>query len=165
MRIPSCGGIFPPALLQPGNLLGFGVLRKHLSKKFPEKASHLLRQLECRSHPQNVTSEELRVALEASPKRRGFVWLVAIRSLLLGVERTLVCIPFCRSDRIVRVWIAFYNALCNQRGRAALASKPHSGRPRQVRRQRARDLLEPVRENPQKPLANSIGRRSSCTGG
>jgi transposase len=88
--------------------------------------------------------EELKVAMEASPTRRGYVRLAVIRSLLLGVERPTVCEQFCRSDRAVRLWITLYN----KGGIDALASKPRSGRPRKVRLQKAADLLVPVLENP-----------------
>lgn len=104
-----------------------------------------MRRLEIEPNRENATLEELKVAMEASPTRRGYVRLAVMRSLLLGVERAVVCKQFCRSDRMVRLWIGLFN----QGGIDALASKPRSGRPRKVRLERARDLLMPVLENPQ----------------
>jgi len=100
--------------------------------------------LEIEPNAENATLEELKVAMEASPTRRGFIRLAVIRSLVLGVKRSTVCEQFCRSDRVVRLWIHIYN----EGGIDALASKPRSGRPRKVHLQRARDLLVPVLENP-----------------
>ena len=103
-----------------------------------------MRHLEIEPSGENATLEELKVAMEASPTRRGYVRLAVIRSLLLGVDRATVCEQFCRSDRVVRLWISVYN----EAGIDALASKPRSGRPRKVRLQKAHDLLVPVLENP-----------------
>jgi len=100
--------------------------------------------LEIEPNAENATLEELKVAMEAAPTRRGFIRLSVIRALLLGLERSMACAMFCRSDRVVRLWIGLYN----EGGIDALATKPHSGRPRKVRLQRARDLLVPVLENP-----------------
>lgn len=100
--------------------------------------------MEIEPNAENATLEELKVAMEASPTRRGYIRLTVIRSLLLGLERSRVCEQFCRSDRVVRLWIKLYN----EGGIDALASKPRSGRPRKLRLQKARDLLVPVLENP-----------------
>lgn len=101
--------------------------------------------MEIRPEAENATLEELKVAMESSPTRRGFIRLAVIRSLVLGIERTVVCEQFCRSDRVVRLWITLYN----QGGIDALASKPRRGRPRKLCLRKAQDLLVPVLENPQ----------------
>lgn len=93
---------------------------------------------------ENATLEELKVAMEAAPTKRGFIRLAVIRSLLLGIERGVVCEQFSRSDRAVRLWIELFN----RGGIDALTLKVQSGRPRKVRLQRARDLLVPVLEDP-----------------
>ena len=84
--------------------------------------------------------------MEAAPNKRSYIRFAAMRSLLLGVSREMVCRQFCRSDRLVRLWIAMFNA----GGIDALASKSRSGRPRKVSIKRVRDLLLPVLEDPSK---------------
>lgn len=82
--------------------------------------------------------------MEAAPNKRSYIRLAAIRSLLLGVDRATVCRQFCRSDRMVRLWIERFN----QAGIDALASKPASGRPRKASLKRVGDLLLPVLADP-----------------
>lgn len=82
--------------------------------------------------------------MEAAPNRRSYVRINAIRSLLMGVARAMVCQQFCRSDRMVRLWIELYN----RGGIDALITRPKPGRPRKVKLERVRDLLVPVLENP-----------------
>jgi len=84
--------------------------------------------------------------MEASPNKRSYIRLAAIRSLLIGVSREMVCRQFCRSDRIIRLWIVLFN----RGGIDALASKSRTGRPRKVSIERVRDLLLPVLEDPSK---------------
>jgi len=103
-----------------------------------------LRHLEIQPNAESATLEELKVAMEASPTRQGYVRLAVIGLLLLGVDRATVCKQFGRSDRTVRLWICLYN----QGGIDALASKKRSRRPRKVRLQKVRDLLLPVLEDP-----------------
>ena len=43
---------------------------------------------------QNATLEELRVAMEAAPTRRSYIRLTVIRSLLMGLERSVVAKNF-----------------------------------------------------------------------
>ena len=93
---------------------------------------------------ENATVEELRVAMDAAPNKRSYVRLNAIRSLLMGIARATVCQQFCRSDRMVRLWIEQFN----RGGIDALITKPRPGRPRKVKLERVRDLLVPVLENP-----------------
>jgi len=82
--------------------------------------------------------------MEAAPTKRSYLRLAAIRSLLLGVSRASVCQQFCRTDRMVRLWIELYN----RGGIDALISRPKAGRPRKVKLERVRDVLVPVLENP-----------------
>lgn len=82
--------------------------------------------------------------MEAAPNRRSYVRINAIRSLLMGVARAMVCQQFCRSDRMVRLWIELYN----RGGIDGLITRPKPGRPRKVKLERVRDLLVPVLENP-----------------
>lgn len=95
-------------------------------------------------NPENATPEELRVAMEAAPNKRSYVRLAAVRSLLLGIGRATVCQQFCRSDRMVRLWIELFN----RGGIDGLITRPKPGRPRKVKLERVRDLLLPVLENP-----------------
>ena len=82
--------------------------------------------------------------MEAAPNKRSYVRLNAVRSLLMGVPRATLCQQFCRTDRMVRLWIEQFN----RGGLDALITKPRPGRPRKVKLQRVRDLLVPVLENP-----------------
>ncbi len=100
--------------------------------------------MESQPNPENCSLEELKKAIESSPTQRGFMRLTAIHALLMGVERSVVCAMFFRSDRVVRLWIEMFN----RGGIDALASKPRVGRPRKIKLQRASDLLLPVLENP-----------------
>jgi hypothetical protein len=49
------------------------------------------------------------MAMEATPNRRSFVRLHAVRALLLGFSRAEVCVLCARSDRMVRLWIELFN--------------------------------------------------------
>jgi transposase len=93
---------------------------------------------------ENATLEELRVAMEAAPNKRSYVRLNAIRLLLRGEPRESVCEIFCRTDRMVRLWIEMFN----RGGIDGLITKHRPGRPRKVKLERVRDLLVPVLENP-----------------
>jgi transposase len=104
----------------------------------------VVRVLVVEPNPENATLEELRVAMDAAPNKRSYVRLSAIRSLLLGVPRATACTIFCRTDRMVRLWIELFN----RGGLDALITRPRPGRPRKVRLERVRDLLVPVLEDP-----------------
>jgi transposase len=104
----------------------------------------VLRSPELHPNGENATLEELRVAMDAAPNKRSYVRLNAIRSLLLGVPRATLCQQFCRTDRMLRLWIEMYN----RGGIDALITRPKPGRPRKVKLERLRDLLVPVLENP-----------------
>ena len=103
-----------------------------------------LRHREVEPNAENATLEEMRVAMEASPNRRSYIRRAVMRSLLMGLERGIVAQQFCRSDRVVRLWIALFNL-----GRIdTLRTKRPAGRGRRVKLERWRDLLVPVLENP-----------------
>jgi transposase len=95
-------------------------------------------------NPENATVAELQVAMEAAPNKRSYIRLAALRSLLLGIPRSVLCVQFCRTDRMLRLWIELFN----RGGIDALLTKPRSGRRRTVQLERVRDLLLPVLENP-----------------
>ena len=82
--------------------------------------------------------------MEAAPNKRSYIRLAALRSLLLGIARATVCQQFCRTDRMVRLWIELFN----RGGIDALITRPKPGRPRKVKLERVRDRLLPVLENP-----------------
>jgi len=103
-----------------------------------------LRAPEVQPNAENATPEELRVAMEAAPNKRSYIRLNAIRSLLLGLPRETLCQQFCRTDRMVRLWIEMFN----RGGIDALITKARPGRRRKVKLERVRDLLLPVLENP-----------------
>ena len=83
------------------------------------------------------------MAMEAVPTT-SYIRLAVIRSLLMGLERSVVAQHFCRTDRVVRLWIEMFNV----GGIDALTTKGRPGRGRRVKLERLRDLLVPVLENP-----------------
>ena len=103
-----------------------------------------MRRPEVHPNPENATPEALRVAMEAAPNKRSYLRLAAIRSLLLGISRATVAQQFCRTERMVRLWIEQFN----RGGIDALITRPRPGRPRKAKLERVRDLLLPVLENP-----------------
>jgi transposase len=103
-----------------------------------------LRTPELEPNPENATLEELKVAMDAAPNKRSYIRLNAIRSLLLGIPRATVCRQFCRTGRMVRLWIEQFN----RGGIDALITRHNGGRPRKVKLERVRELLLPVLENP-----------------
>jgi transposase len=76
--------------------------------------------------------------------RRLHIRLNAIRSLRLGISRSTLCQQFCRTDRMLRLWIELFN----RGGIDALITKARPGRRRKVKLERVRALLLPVLENP-----------------
>lgn len=82
--------------------------------------------------------------MEAAPNRRSYIRLTVVRSMFLGLTRPMLCKQFCRSDRMIRLWIDLFN----EGGINALITRPRSGRPRKVQIQQVRDVLEPVLQNP-----------------
>ena len=104
-----------------------------------------MRTPEIEPNAENATLDELRVAMEAAPTKRSYIRLNTIRLLLAGQSRAMVSQIFCRSDRMIRLWIELFN----HGGIDALITRPRPGRPRKVKLQRVRDLLVPVLENPQ----------------
>ena len=103
-----------------------------------------MRHREAEPNAENATLEDMRVAMEAAPNRRSYIRLAVMRSLLMGLERGVVTQQFCRSDRVVRLWIEMFNT----GGIDALTTKRPAGRGRRVKLERLRDLLVPVLENP-----------------
>jgi transposase len=104
----------------------------------------VLRSPELQPNAENATLEELAVAMDAAPNKRSYVRLNAIRSLLMGLPRAMLCQQFCRTDRMMRLWIELFN----RGGIDALITKSRPGRRRKVKLERVRDLLVPVLENP-----------------
>ena len=99
----------------------------------------LLRSQELHPNKENASLDELKVAMDAAPNKRSYIRLNAIRSLLLGIPRSTICQQFCRTDRMVRLWIEMFN----RGGIDALITRPKPGRPRKVKLERVRDLLVP----------------------
>ena len=89
----------------------------------------MLRSAELHPNPENATLDELRVAMDAAPNKRSYVRLNAIRSLLMGITGSTLCDQFCRSDRMVRLWIELFN----RGGIDALITKPRPGRRRNAK--------------------------------
>ena len=82
--------------------------------------------------------------MRAAPNQRSFVRLSVIRALLLGHPRSTVCQLYCRTDRMVRLWVTLFNT----GGIDALICKSSSGRPRRIGMKRLEDLLVPVLKDP-----------------
>jgi hypothetical protein len=81
-------------------------------------------------HAENATLEELRVAMEAAPHRCRYIRLALMRSLLIRLERGIVAQQFCRSDRVVRLWIAVVLDVCEERRRRFLRRSLGTNSPR-----------------------------------
>jgi len=75
----------------------------------------------------------------------------------MGIARTTLCEQFCRTDRMVPLWIEMFN----RGGVDALITKPRPGRRRKVKLQRVRDLLLPVLENPAQAGLGALDRRQA----
>ncbi len=103
-----------------------------------------MRQIEVRPNPDNARLEDIQAAMESAPNKRSYIRLAAMRCLLRGMNRREVCEVFCRSDRVVRLWILKYN----EGGIDALLNKPTGGRRRKVSLQRMEDILVPVLKDP-----------------
>jgi|SRR6478736_2538121 len=103
-----------------------------------------MRSPEAIPNPENASPEELTVAMEAAPNKRGYIRLAALRALLLGTPRPAVCRLFHRTDRMVRLWIEMFN----RGGIDALITKPRTGRPRRIALETLGDLLVPVLKDP-----------------
>ena len=86
----------------------------------------MLRKAPVHPNAENATLDELSVAMEAAPSKRSYIRLAAVRSLLLGIPRATVGQQFCRTDRMVRLWIELFN----RGGIDALITRPKPGRPR-----------------------------------
>ena len=78
--------------------------------------------------------------------------LAVMRSLIMGLERRVVRARFCRTDRVIRLWIEMFNT----GGIDALTTKGRAGRGRRVKLERLRDLLVPVLENPARSRRASL---------
>jgi transposase len=110
----------------------------------------LLRTTELHPNPENATVEDLQVAMEATPTKRGYIRLAAIRALLMGIPREAVCKLFFRTDRVIRLWIECFN----NGGIDALIPGKSCGRPRKAALEVVRELLTPVLQTPF--LANQV---------
>ena len=67
--------------------------------------------------------------MEAAPDRWSYIRLAVMRSSPMGLARGVVAQQFCRSDRVVRLWIAMFNI----GGIGALTTKRPAGRGRRVK--------------------------------
>jgi transposase len=103
-----------------------------------------LRTIELEPNAENATVEELHVAMEASPTKRAYIRLAAIRSLLMGIPRKTVGQIFFRSDRMIRLWVECFN----RSGIDGLITRARPGRPRKAKLEAVRTILEPVLQNP-----------------
>ena len=81
--------------------------------------------------------------MEAAPTRRSYIDSTVIRSLLMGLRHSVVARQFCRTDRVLRLWIEMFN----RGGIDALTTKRRPGRGRKVKLECLRDLLVPVFKN------------------
>ena len=95
------------------------------------------------------------MAMEAAPNRRSYIRLAVMRSLLMGLERDVVAQQFCRSDRVVRLWIEMFNT----GGIDALTTKRAGGRGHRVKLEGLRDLLSASvgKSAPGRPASNGSG--------
>lgn len=83
---------------------------------------------------------KLQAAMDATPNKRSYIRLAAMHCLLRGMDREDVSETFCRSERMVRLWIIKYS----HGGTDALISKPAGGRRLKIALQRLEEVLVPV---------------------
>jgi transposase len=95
-------------------------------------------------NPEHSSPDEPEAATRAAPRQRSFVRLSVIRAAILGHPRSIICELYCRTDRMVRLWITLFNT----RGIDALVCKTTSERPRHIGLKKIEDLLVPVLKGP-----------------
>jgi transposase len=90
---------------------------------------------------ENVSLADLEVAMNASPRKRGYVRMSAMRALCMGFSHDQVAQLFNVSQRSVSRWVAWFN----KRGVDGLIDRPRPGRPRKITVEKGaeyRDLIQ-----------------------
>lgn len=103
-----------------------------------------MRRAENHPNGDNTTSEELKTAMECARRKREYIRLAVIRSLLLGIPRKTVTLQFSVSTRAVQLWVNCFNEF----GVDGLLHKASGGRPRKIELSDLKLKLVPVLENP-----------------
>lgn len=95
-------------------------------------------------HSENATLDEVRVAMDCTPTKKGFRRLQALRWLYGGKSREAVAALSCFSPRQVLRFIQAFNLA----GLDGLIPGRSSGRRRILRRQQVAENILPVIEDP-----------------
>ena len=77
---------------------------------------------------ENCTLEELETAANATPSRRSYVRMMAIKAIILGVSHEQVALLFAVNRDSVSRGVRWFN----QRGIDGLIERPHTGRPPKI---------------------------------
>jgi len=91
-------------------------------------------------NPENATLEELEKAANCAPTQRSFVRMMAIKTLLMGVDFDTVAKLHARTPRTLQRWISAFN----REGIDGLIEKPRSGRPRAIAEERVPEIVDLV---------------------
>lgn len=89
---------------------------------------------------ENCTLEELETAAKATPNRRSYVRMMAIKALVLGVSHEQVSALFDVNRDSVSRWVRWFN----HRGIDGLIERPHTGRPRKMETGRSEEYREVI---------------------
>jgi transposase len=103
-----------------------------------------MRKVENFPNGDNTTASELKTAMECARRKREYIRLAVVRSLLLGIERKIVAEQFAVSIRAIQLWVTCFN----ERGVDGLLHRSAGGRPRKIHIEEVRDSLSPVLEDP-----------------
>ena len=93
-----------------------------------------------RPNAENCTLEELETAANATPSRRSYVRMMAIKAMILGVSHEQVAELFAVNRDTVSRWVRCFN----QRGIDGLIERPHRGRPPKIGAERGKEFEEVV---------------------
>lgn len=104
---------------------------------------------------ENCSEKQLLTAAYASPSKRGFVRLWAIRCLIVGMKHTDVARLSGIALRTLYQWIAQFNTS----GIDGLIDKPRPGRPRKIPLPRTPELKQLVEQPAQAGVTHWTGRK------
>ena len=91
---------------------------------------------------ENCSLSDFDVAMQATPQKKTYQRMLAVRSLLLGISFLDVCKIFIISERSLRTWIRKFN----EKGIDGLVAQKSSGRPKIISEKETERLKDFVKE-------------------